>query len=192
MPGQAAGPIATVLRPDGRPMAGARVYRTRLNEGLSISDGVVTSGRGSGRELRTGPDGTFPIPAIDEPFVVLILGDEAYAYASKAALAISPRIQSQPYARVEGRFLVGTLAMPDQPMEIGGMLQDDSTMYCTMSFHATAKTDRDGRFVLERVIPLPHLRARVAPGPRRPRGPGRSRRGRWASRCTSRPERRRG
>lgn len=165
VPGRAKGPLATVMRPDGRPLARARVYSTRLNQIMNINNGVVTSQNGSGREVLTGDDGTFPIPDRAEPFVVLILGDDAFALASKDALAKSPRIQTRSYGRVEGRFLVGSRAMPDQPLVISGLLQDESTMYCTLNFSATANTDRDGNFAFERVIPLPHLR--VGPQPRR-------------------------
>ncbi|MHB1560353.1 MAG: carboxypeptidase regulatory-like domain-containing protein [Isosphaeraceae bacterium] len=165
VPGRARGPLATVVRPDGRPLAGARVHSARLNEIMNIADGVVTSQRGSGRELLTGADGTFSIPDHAEPFVVLILGDDAYALASKDALAKSPRIQARPYGRVEGRYFVGPRAMPDQPMEIRTLFQEESTMYCTVSFHAAAATNRDGDFAFDRVIPLPHLR--VGPQPDR-------------------------
>src|SRR5262249_16387609 len=75
--------VATVLRPDGQPLVGARVYRGVRNESnLSLQDGEVPGGRDSRRQVRTGPDGTFPIPSLAKPWVVLIQGDDCYAYAS--------------------------------------------------------------------------------------------------------------
>ncbi len=161
VPGRAKGPLATVVRPGRRPLAGARVYTSIRGSGLSITDGVV--GPRGGRGLLTGDDGTFPIPDHPDPFVVLIMGDDCFALASKDALAKSPRMEAQPYGRVEGRYLVGTRPVANEPMEIRAMLQDESTMHCTVSFGATATTDRDGNFAFDRVIPLPHLR--VGPQP---------------------------
>ena len=158
VPGKAAGPVATVLRPDGKPLAGARVYSTQLNEGLNVSDGVVNGRRGSGRELLTGPDGTFPTPQHGGQFLVLILGDDAYAYASKKALADSPRVQAIPYGRIEGRYFVGSRAVPNQPLELSGHIQDESTMLCSIFFSEKATTDGEGGFAFEKVIPMPHLR----------------------------------
>ena len=132
-PGRPSGPVATVLRPDGKPLVGARVYSTRIREGLSIQDGVVNSRSAGGRELLTDANGTFPIPAYEQAFVVLILGDDAYAYASKEALAHSPRLQAQPYGRIEGRYLVGRRAIPNQPLELIAGIQDDTTMLCRIS-----------------------------------------------------------
>ena len=156
--GRPSGALATVLRPDGKPLAGARVYSTQLNEGLNVQDGVVTSRGVGGRELLTAADGTFPIPAYDKPFLVLILGDDLFAYASEKVLSDSPRIQARPYGKVEGRYFVGTRAISGRPLELSGLLQDESTMHCNLFVNQKATTDTEGRFVFERVIPIPHLR----------------------------------
>jgi beta-lactamase regulating signal transducer with metallopeptidase domain/protocatechuate 3,4-dioxygenase beta subunit/peroxiredoxin len=158
VPGKTSGPTATVLRPDGKPLAGARVYSTQLNEGLNVGDGVVRSPRSSGREILTGPDGTFPIPTYNKPFLVLIVGDDVYAYAGQKALTDSRKVQARPYGRIEGRYFVGSRAIPNQPLELSGLLQDESTMFCNLYFNEEATTDAEGRFAFEKVIPLPHLR----------------------------------
>ena len=158
-PGRSSGPVATVLRPDGKPLAGARVYSTQRGEGLSFHDGLVNSRSGRGRELVTGPDGTFPIPTYDKPFLVLIQGDDVYAYATQKALAESPRIQARPYGRVEGRFFIGNQAVPNQMLVLSGLLQGEPTMFCNLGFSEKTMTDADGRFAFEKVIAIPHLRA---------------------------------
>jgi beta-lactamase regulating signal transducer with metallopeptidase domain/uncharacterized GH25 family protein len=158
VPGRPSGPLATVLRPDGKPLAGARVYSTQRNEeGLNVVDGVVTSERG-GRELLTGPDGTFPIPPYDDPFLVLIVSDDVYAYASKKTLSDSPEVQARPYGRVEGRFHIGNRAVSKQAIRLSAMLQNESTMRCNLYFRQDVTTDAEGRFAFEKVIPIPHLR----------------------------------
>ncbi len=106
--GNPTGPVATVLRPDGQPLAGARVFSAHLRgENLSLNDGMANGRDTGGRDQLTGPDGTFALPQFNEPWVVLILGNDAYALASKDVLEKSARIQAKPYARVEGRYLIG-------------------------------------------------------------------------------------
>jgi beta-lactamase regulating signal transducer with metallopeptidase domain/uncharacterized GH25 family protein len=158
VPGKPGGPVATVLRPDGKPLAGARVYSTRLNENLSVQDGQVQGRQGSGREARTGPDGTFPIPQYDNPFLVLILGDDSYAYASKESLAKLSKVRAQPYARVVGRYLVGSRPGAKRALDLNGHLQDRSTMLCAVFFSQKTTTDEEGRFAFEKVIPMLNLR----------------------------------
>jgi beta-lactamase regulating signal transducer with metallopeptidase domain/protocatechuate 3,4-dioxygenase beta subunit len=153
-----AGPVATALRPDGKPLVGARVYRGVLNENnLSLQDGGVRTGRDSGREVRTALDGSFPVPSLAKPWMVLILGDDCYAYASKDALAASPRVQARPYARVEGRYLIGGHPGANLPVQLSGHIQDRSTMFCTLFTSQKTTTDGDGRFGFEKVIPTNDL-----------------------------------
>jgi beta-lactamase regulating signal transducer with metallopeptidase domain len=164
-------PVATALRPDGKPLVGARVYRGVLNEReLSLHDGAVQAGPDSGRELRTGPDGTFAIPPLAKPWMVLILGDDCYGYASQQALEASPRVQTRPFARVEGRYLIGDRAGANVPVQLYGHIQNRSTSHCVVFTSQQTTTDGEGRFRFEKVIPTNNLRvARRDRGGRAPR-----------------------
>jgi hypothetical protein len=73
VPGRPNGPVVAVFRPDGKPLAGARVYSARRTDNLYLQDGHTDSQASSGRELLTSDDGTFAVPQFDEPWVVLIL-----------------------------------------------------------------------------------------------------------------------
>jgi beta-lactamase regulating signal transducer with metallopeptidase domain/protocatechuate 3,4-dioxygenase beta subunit len=164
-------PVATVLRADGKPLIGARVYRGGREEGnLSLHNGAVQTGRNSGREVRTAPDGTFPIPPLVKPWVVLIVGDDCYAFASQETLRASPRVQARPYARVRGRYLIGGRPGANLPILLRGIIQDRSTMLNTILVHHEATTDDEGRFQFDKVIPTNDLHVgRHDPGD----GPGR-------------------
>jgi hypothetical protein len=171
VPGNPTGPAATVVRPDGKPLAGARVFSAHLKGGgLSLNDGVVDSRSTGGRDQLTGPDGTFALPRFNEPWVVLVLGEDAYALASKDVLEKSSRVQAKPYARVEGRYVIGARAVANQELELSGHIQDRSTMYCTVFLHQKATTDIDGRFRFKNVIPtnnshVAHRGQHDGPGP---------------------------
>jgi beta-lactamase regulating signal transducer with metallopeptidase domain/protocatechuate 3,4-dioxygenase beta subunit len=157
VPGTPAGPLATAIRPDGRPLAGARIYRGRINENLSINDGQVT-GRNLGRQAVTDADGRFAIPQDQVSTVVLILGDDCFAYANSKALADSPRLQARAYGRIEGRYLIGDRITANRPIELTGLLQDDSTRSVALFFTQKTRTDAEGRFAFDKVVPIPGLR----------------------------------
>jgi hypothetical protein len=146
-----------VLRPDGKPLAGARLLEVQYGGSASVEDGVARVGqgrssRGNSREDRTGPDGTFPIPQYDKPWFVLILGDDSYAFADQAALGKSPTIQAKPYARVEGRYVIGRRSVPNQELQLQGMFRHPAAE-CTIYLGQKTTTDSQGRFTLERVVP---------------------------------------
>jgi AhpC/TSA family len=155
-----AGAVATVLRSDGKPLAGARVYSTPRAEGFNVDDGVVRGRGGHGREDRTGPDGTFALPQIDRPWFVLILGDDACAYASSEELEKESKIEAKPYGRIEGRCLIGNRPISNQELEMDGILANHSTRNCNVILTQKTKTDELGRFTFKSVIPTRSLRIR--------------------------------
>ena len=157
VPGRAAGPLATALRPDGRPLAGARIVRGRRKENINLNDGQVNNDRG-GRQAVTAADGTFTVPPDEEPGLILILGDDCFAYASTKTLADSPRLQARPFGRIEGRFLVGDRPLANRPIDLSGSIQDDSTSFISFFQGQKATTDADGRFAFDKVIPMADLR----------------------------------
>jgi beta-lactamase regulating signal transducer with metallopeptidase domain/protocatechuate 3,4-dioxygenase beta subunit/peroxiredoxin len=156
-PGTAKGPMATVRRPDGKPLAGARVHSGQPGEGLSVDNGVV-DGHEGGRDLLTGPDGSFPIPQLDRPFVVLILGDDAYAIATKKTLSESPRVRATPYGRIEGRYFVGNRPIANQSLQLSGLLQGEAIMSQHIFFSQKTTTGLLGGFTFDRVIPMSGMR----------------------------------
>lgn len=94
VPGRAAGPLAMTVRPDGRPLAGARIVQARPNGDISLHDGRTGDEGNERRQATTAADGTFAIPQGDRPALVLILGDDGFAYANTKALAAFPPARS--------------------------------------------------------------------------------------------------
>lgn len=146
------GPVATAFLPDGKPLAGARVYRGEINKQFGITDGKVSSSSEREREVRTGPTGAFPIPADDSRWMVLVLGDESYGFADRDTLKLLPMIETKPYGRVEGRYLIGGRPGANLPVQLSGKIQEKST-WITYN----GKTDAEGRFSFDKVIPTDDL-----------------------------------
>lgn len=160
-PPEPGGPAATVRMPDGSPLAGAQVLIARRRGGVSLRNGRPENRYANvneGQTLLTSPEGTFPIPPADEPFVAVVVGDEGYAITTSTELAESPEVQARPFARIEGRYLIGDRPGPGVQITLRGHLQNSSTSL--ISIHSTheATTDADGRFTFERVIPFEDLR----------------------------------
>ena len=152
------GSAATAVGLDGKPLAGARVYRGEVNKNVSVRDGKVSTPFESGREVRTDEKGAFPVPTEDTRWVMLVVGDDGFGYANRDAIKALPMVETKPYARVEGRAMIGGRPAANAKVELRGHIQDDSTSYCTIFLSQAATTDADGRFRFEKVIPASGLR----------------------------------
>jgi hypothetical protein len=155
---QPTGGVATVLRPDVKPLADGRLFEIQYGGSLSIQNGVAKVAQGSlSREDRTGPDGTLSIPQHDKPWLILILGADSYALANKELPAKSTKIQAKPYAQIEGQYRVGSRPVPNQELKLSGTIAD-STGACTIFLDQEATTDPEGRFTFKNVVPGSSLR----------------------------------
>ena len=153
-----AGAVATVLRPNGKPLAGARLLEIQYGGSVSIQDGVANVAQGRlCREDRTGPDGAFSIPQYNKPWLVFILGDDSYAVADEKSLAQSPKVQAKPYARIEGQCRIGSQPVPNRELALSGMIgYPDGASSIFLDQKAT--TDSEGRFTFQNVVPASGVR----------------------------------
>ncbi len=160
VPGSAkpAGAVATVLRPNGKPLVGATLLEIQYGGSVNIQDGVANVAQGRlCREDRTGPDGAFSIPQHNKPWLLFILGDDSYAVADEKSLNQSPRVQAKPYARIEGQCRIGSHLVPNQELALRGMIGHPDAA-CSIFLDQKATTDPDGRFTFEKVVPATNLR----------------------------------
>ncbi len=155
VPGSPDGPRAVAIRPDGRPLAGAVVLRIWADDGRGEREP-----RPDVRAISTGADGTFTIPQGAGGDVVVIRGDDCYGSATVESLARLPAVQTRPYGRIEGRYLVGTRPAANRPIGLEGMIRFGPARTRTYYVNVKATTDAEGRFAFEKVIPMPNLRVR--------------------------------
>ena len=161
LPGTArpTGAVASVLRPNGKPLVGARLLEIQYGGSVSIQDGVANVAHGRlCREDRTGPDGVFSVPQYDKPWLLFILGDDCYAVADEKSLGQSPKVQAKSYARVEGKCRIGSQPAPNR--ELGGERIDQVFRRHSSSIFLDQKTttDSEGRFTFQNVVPAPEVR----------------------------------
>jgi RNA polymerase sigma factor (sigma-70 family) len=157
-PPEPGGNVGTLFAPDGGPLPGAEMHLSRVQDGFDIDNGVIRSRTGGGPEVVTERDGSFPIPRMDAPYLVLLASDAGWAYATRGDLAKSPRVQARRYGRVEGQFLIGGRPGANVPVRLAGRIQDASTDGASIVYSQGAITDADGRFTFEKVVPTDDLR----------------------------------
>ncbi len=168
-------PRATALLPDGTPLASARILVGRHGrQDISLKNGKPWYGMDSLealdhiRQLSTAPDGSFPIPDEANDVVLFLISDSGYAFGTPQTLKTSPNLQAYPFARVEGRYLIGKQPGAHIHLQLQGMLQGPETNFVDITSTHEATSDADGRFTFERVIPVPDLRIARADPPGTP------------------------
>ncbi len=150
-----AGVEGVVLLPDGRPATGADVA-------LETPD-VLTALKGDRIEQsnetpihKTGEDGRFRLPRPEGTVVVVAAHREGFALASLEDLGDPPALRLRPWARIEGRVMVGKRPGAGEEVTFqphpGHMPQAMMTM---RDYGAVTKADEEGRFVMDKVVPFP-------------------------------------
>jgi hypothetical protein len=152
------GAVATVLRLDGKPLAGARLLELQQVGMLTIQQGVAHAAQGRySREDRTTTEGTFAIPQYDKPWLILILGDDCYDLANTKRLRESTTLHARPFARIEGQYMIGTQAARNRDLELSGTIAD-SASGAVIYLEETTTTDSEGRFTFKNVVADADLR----------------------------------
>ncbi len=148
--------ISGIVRlPDGSPAAGAEVALA-----MKTAAPYIQNGRFAGLKRHptviAGADGTFQFPPQSEPAIVMAIDDRGIAQATEEQLAQSPShaLVLQPWGRVEGTLRIGAKLGANQPVALNPALmgpEDGPQVF----YDYQARTDAQGRFVFERVVPSP-------------------------------------
>jgi peroxiredoxin len=157
--------LLTVLQSDGKPLTNAWIFAGFPPQGLRIERGKVIATGG-----KLAPDGTYTVPGFTPPYMLLVVGDEGFVYAGNEALDQAHTLQAKPYGRIEGRYLIGNGPGANVTLHLSGSVWDQYRRNPLIRWSGSAKTDSDGRFAFEKVIPMPEMNiARLDPvdAPRR-------------------------
>ncbi|WP_422927275.1 sigma-70 family RNA polymerase sigma factor [Singulisphaera sp. PoT] len=143
-----------VLGPDGRPRPGARVLMASEKEPLWVD--FDPSMFLIGFHVETGPDGRFQLPATDDPYALAVVDPSGFARVDSNRVKGLTEIRLEAWSRIEGR-------LPDGPLRDGerlewrvidGKVATIPTLRFAFMSHV-AGVDDQGRFVFERVPPIP-------------------------------------
>ena len=144
------GPITGVVRgPDGRPLAGAGVALGDLESSIEVRNGVLMHGiELPGTWCETDRDGRYSFPPRDGSVWIAVSHDAGFAFRSPQQLAASTDVTLAPWGRIEGAMKIGARTATSE--RVSAWLIDPWFEGLVESTH---RTDQDGRFVLDRVVP---------------------------------------
>jgi beta-lactamase regulating signal transducer with metallopeptidase domain len=148
----------TVLRPDGRPAAGAEVALATPAHPLVFEMQQVRFSRSNGMSFaKTGPDGRFTFDAPDGPFLLAAMSDDGYAelHGKPGNLTL------EAWGKVKGQAFIGRNPAANQPVSIGPRDYRPVQNGVNAFYESYTRTDAHGRFVFDRAIPGPSQVARV-------------------------------
>ena len=153
--------VGTVLNAAGDPVSDARVGLARAASRACLNDGHFYRHQNQAEVVTTSESGefTFP-PQRDEPFLLIVTHDSGCAEVTREQFEKSSEIRLKPWGRIEGQVLLGDKPDVNRGVSFCPKLTDDQRT-SVLSYSYGAKTDAQGRFELDRVIPGPGTISRV-------------------------------
>jgi thiol-disulfide isomerase/thioredoxin len=155
---KAPGPVKlTILCPDGHVADGASVVVVPRPESrrVFIFEGDVNPPPfRDAQQFQSGPDGVVSIPSSTPRQGMVVLHTTGYAELSPDAWARGGNINLLEWARIEGRLMIGSRPGAGQTVRAQVSFKRLSAQDWPRLFFVNARTDADGRFVLQRIPPV--------------------------------------
>ena len=145
---------ATILTASGEPAAHAKMALGVSGSQIMIKAGRIDERSAYATKLDADTNGQFSIPSRDEPFQLVIIHTAGFAHIKSSDGPIPSRITLTPWARVEGTFRVGAEPAPNVVLSLfSGGINSYGDDVPHISTHHEVTTDKDGRYVFERLFP---------------------------------------
>jgi beta-lactamase regulating signal transducer with metallopeptidase domain len=155
-----AGLSGVVLLPNGKPAEGAEV--------ALATRGVYVALRGARFDhnynfpvTRTEPDGRFTFPPPDDQYLLIAAHDAGFADAGSDAFATTGKLVLQPWGRLVGRAMVGKRPGANLPVSYEPRHPEPGGANFFLGYGYEARTDGEGRFAFDKVVPRPGSVSRV-------------------------------
>ncbi len=146
-----------VLHPDGEPEAGVEVALATPEHPLIFEMEQFRFGRGNGMSFaKTGPDGRFSIGKPGGPYRLAAMSDYGYGEATQEGFAKSDTLVLEAWGKIKGEARIGRLPAANQTISFARR-QSPTNQPGAAAVYAfdsiETRTDAQGRFVFDRVIP---------------------------------------
>jgi uncharacterized GH25 family protein len=142
-----------VVTPDGKPAAHAKLAIGAPNSQIYIRNGNIDSSSTFAAQMQADEAGKFQFPAQDAAFTLVVTDAAGYAIVPSDADWKEDVIKLQPWARVEGTFLIGKKVGADVAIDL---YEDSVSRWQEQGpriFTQTQTTaDSKGQFVFDRVF----------------------------------------
>ncbi len=152
--------VGTVLNAGGDPVPDARVGLARAASRACLDDGHFSRVQNEVEVVSTNESGRFAFPPQrDEPFLLIVTHNWGFAKVTRKQFEKSSEIRLKLWGRIEGQVFLGDKPDANRTLNFHAKLEDQRTFVLSSSYWA--KTDAQGRFELEHVIPGPGSISRV-------------------------------
>jgi hypothetical protein len=141
-----------VLDAGGDPVADARVGLAKAASQAFLKDGHFYGAQNQAQVVTTDETGKFTFPPQREPFLLIANHDSGFAEVTQEQFEGSSEIRLRAWGRIEGRVLLGDKPEANCTLQFSSRLADASRAF-VLSCVNWARTDTEGRFRLERVMP---------------------------------------
>ncbi|HEX5219148.1 MAG TPA: redoxin domain-containing protein [Verrucomicrobiae bacterium] len=150
-----------VLKPDGTPATNITVYLTDAKNGVYV-DGEKLAVRDSiyrgTKKTTTDLNGRFSFKPLADAYSVIVVDEAGYAEVLVQDLGSDGEVRLQPYAHIEGQLLIGTRLGTNESIRLGLAYVpylSHPRNFPALNFYINTRTDGEGKFVFERVPPIP-------------------------------------
>jgi thiol-disulfide isomerase/thioredoxin len=143
---------ATVLKPDGKPAAGATAVLALGGQNAYLLNCTEVRDQGC-QQAKSGMDGKLAFPPQTGAFKIVIFGEEGYAETDQVALAKSPIVQLHAWGKIEGVLKIGNKTAANE--QIAVMINESrfDPKLPRVYHQIETKTSADGKFGFDRVPP---------------------------------------
>lgn len=139
---------------DGEPAAEAKIALGVAGSQINVNNGALDLGSTYATILSADKQGHFSFPARTEPFQMVVIHPEGYAYLKSSEGPIPERIKLTAWARVGGVFRVGKDPQPNVGLSLySNPIQSYGKDVPNIFTHHEVTTGKDGRYIFERVFP---------------------------------------
>ena len=145
---------ATIRTASGEPAAGAKIALGLAGSQISIKNGDIDDQSTYATRLETGANGLFRLSARDEPFQLVIMHPEGFAYLKSSDGPIPEELKLTAWARVEGTLRIGQTPTTDVVLLLGSQgIDSHGKDVPNISGRHQTTTGAAGRYFFDRVFP---------------------------------------
>ncbi|NQT01497.1 MAG: hypothetical protein HQ580_05715 [Planctomycetes bacterium] len=144
-----------VIGADSKLIEGAKVCLSTPMEHLDLSNGDLSRPEDA-YVVKTGTDGAFSFPPETTSALIAVLHEEGYAQVTPQQLYASPQVRLQSWSRVDGRLVCGGKPVKNYQVRLSPIRLYNPDSPRLFARYDT-RTDNEGRFVFDRVVPGPVL-----------------------------------